>query len=135
MKLMDRMPAELQNAVSWTEAGGVTWLAAGHLDLREFAQVMKQAEARFITITATELPRNEGFRLEYLWDSEGQLFGFVFSPPAAAVPSIYSICEAANWIEREVHEEYNIEFTGRAYEPLLLREGDAPGVNLHEVTK
>ena len=135
MKLMDRMPAPLQIADSWTESCGVTWLAPGRLDLREFAQVMKQAEARFITITATELPRSEGFRLEYLWDFEGQLFGFVFSPPAAAVPSIYDICEAADWIEREVHEEYNIEFTGRVYEPLLLREGDAAGVNLHEVTK
>jgi len=37
-----------------------------------------------------------------------------------------------DWIEREIHEEYAIEFTGRAYEPLLLRAGDAAGVNLRE---
>jgi NADH:ubiquinone oxidoreductase subunit C len=45
------------------------------------------------------------------------------------------MCEAADWIEREIHEEYGIEFTGREYEPLLLRAGDTPGVNLREEIK
>ena len=135
MKLMDRMRTELQIAGPWTESNGVTWIPTGCLGLRELAQFMKESEARFITITATAMPRNESFCLEYLWDFEGKLFGFAFSPPARTVPSIYSICEAADWIEREIHEEYDIDFEGRAYEPLLLREGNALGVNLHEVAK
>jgi NADH:ubiquinone oxidoreductase subunit C len=46
--------------------------------------------------------------------------------------SIFDLCEAADWIEREIHEEYSIDFTGRDYEPLLLRKGDKSGVNLRE---
>ena len=41
-------------------------------------------------------------------------------------------CEAADWIEREVHEGFAIDFTGRVYEPLLLRAGATAGVNLRE---
>ncbi len=48
------------------------------------------------------------------------------------IESIFDLCEAADWIEREIHEEYAIDFTGRAYEPLLLRKGDKAGVNLRE---
>ncbi len=41
-----------------------------------------------------------------------------------SIESIYDICEAVDWIEREMHEGFNIDFTGREYEPLLLREGE-----------
>jgi hypothetical protein len=37
-----------------------------------------------------------------------------------------------DWIEREIHEEYSLDFTGREYEPLLLRRGDTTGVNLRD---
>ena len=49
--------------------------------------------------------------------------------------SIYDICEAADWIEREVHEGYALEISGREYAPLLLRPGDKLGVNLREEAK
>ena len=51
---------------------------------------------------------------------------------ARAFAAYVDLCEAADWIEREIHEEYRIEFTGRDYEPLLLREGRICGVNLRE---
>jgi hypothetical protein len=41
-----------------------------------------------------------------------------------------------DWIEREIHEGFTVEFTGREYEPLQLRPGAKLGVNLREeVTK
>jgi NADH:ubiquinone oxidoreductase subunit C len=70
-----------------------------------------------------------------MWDMDSQLLGFAFYLTEAKIPSIYDICEAADWIEREIHEEFDIEFSGRAYEPLLLRAGDRTGVILHEVGK
>jgi hypothetical protein len=118
-----------------TDASGVSWFATGNLGVREMATALRAAGARFITITATELPAGEGFRLEYLWDLEGKLLGFAFLISGKEVASIYDITEAADWIEREVHEEFAIEFSGRVYEPLLLREGSRPGVYLHEVGK
>jgi len=118
-----------------TDASGASWFATENIGVREMATTLRSAGARFITITATELPTGQGFRLEYIWDLDGKLIGFAFLVTDNQVPSIYDITEAADWIEREVHEEYAIDFTGRAYEPLLLREDNRPGVYLHEVGK
>jgi len=93
---------------------------------------MNAVSARFITITTYELPGDGGFRLEYHWDLMGHLLGFTFPIPSNAIESIYDLCEAVDWIEREIHEEYRIDFTGREYEPLLLREGGVCGVNLQK---
>lgn len=126
----------------WTVEGGVWWFKRGEHDrpegVREVAKAMNAVGARFITITAYQLHGEEGFRLEYHWDLEGLLLGFAFNitgvtVESAKIESIVDLCEAADWIEREVHEGFGIEFTGREYEPLLLREGDAPGMNLRDV--
>lgn len=116
----------------WSEKGGVCWMDRGDLNVREVAKAMRAVGARFITITAYQLPGSEGFRLEYHWDLDGRLLGFTFLVAGSSIESIYDLCEAADWIEREVHEEYAIDFIGRAYEPLLLREGETAGVNLRE---
>jgi NADH:ubiquinone oxidoreductase subunit C len=115
------------------EKGGVHWLAVGTVNVRKLAQIMNEFHARFITITAYQLPKEEGFRLEYHWDLNGQLLGFSFPLAGNSIESIFDLCEAANWIEREIHEEYSLDFQGREYEPLLLRQGDTSGVNLRDV--
>jgi len=135
MNLVDDVLAHFETTVSSPDESGVTRFSTVNLDLRALATFLMQAGARFVTITATELPRGEGFCLEYLWDSGGHLLNFSFSTAAKTVSSIYDICEAADWIEREIHEEYAIDFVGREYEPLLLRAGDRAGVNLQEVAK
>ncbi len=108
------------------------WLNLSDLNVREVAKAMTALQARFITITGYQLPKEEGFRLEYHWDIDGRLLGFAFVLAEKSIESIYDLCEAADWIEREIHEEFTIEFTGREYEPLLLRRGDTMGVNLRE---
>ncbi|WP_348262905.1 NADH-quinone oxidoreductase subunit C [Telmatobacter sp. DSM 110680] len=135
MNSIEDLAAELKVNDVFTDNSGVKWFTTGNLDIRELVILLGQEGARFITITATELPMNQGFCLEYLWDLNGKLLGFPFYPTCNTMPSIYDICEAADWIEREIHEEFSIEFTGRVYEPLLLRENDHTGVNLHEVAK
>ncbi len=115
----------------WNERGGVFWFDYAELDVREVALAMNAVGARFVTITAYQLPKDEGFRLEYHWDLAGKLLGFVFQIKDA-IESIYDLCEAVDWIEREVHEGFGVNFTGREYEPLLLRSGDTMGVNLRE---
>jgi hypothetical protein len=81
------------------------------------------------------LPGEQGFRLEYHWDLNGHLLGFPFQLAGNSIESIYDLCEATDWIEREIHEGFVIDFLGREYEPLLLRQGDTPGVNLREEKK
>ena len=95
-------------------------------------RAMNAVQARFVTITAYQLPKEEGFRLEYHWDLAGRLLGFTFNLAGNSIESIYDLSEAVDWIEREVHEGFGIVFTGREYEPLLLRENDAAGVNMRE---
>lgn len=127
-------PAELLDSCEpYVEDHGVWWYSCDGLNVRELADAMNAIQGRFVTITAYELPKNEGFRLEYHWDLGGSLLGFTFNLADKFIPSIYDLCEAVDWIEREVHEEYGIEFTGREYEPLLLKAGDDVGVNMREV--
>jgi NADH:ubiquinone oxidoreductase subunit C len=132
MKSLETLREELGIAEPWVESRGTWWLNSGTVGVRHVAKVMNEMHARFITITAYQLPGTEGFRLEYHWDFKGRLLGLTFIIAGKEIESIFDLCEAADWIEREVHEEYSIEFTGRAYEPLLLRVGDKSGVNLRE---
>ena len=117
----------------YTEKNGVYWFSYDALNVRELVNAMNAVQARFVTITAYQLPKDEGFRLEYHWDLAGRLLGFTFILGGKEIESIYDLCEGVDWIEREVHEEYGINFTGREYEPLLLRENDAAGVNMREM--
>ncbi len=138
MPPLESLPKKLGSSETWVEKGGVHWLNPGELSVRELCLEMIAAHARFITITAYQLPGTEGIRLEYHWDLDGTLLGFPFvlsenSPDGAKIESIFDLTEAADWIEREIHEEYSVDFTGREYEPLLLRAGDTVGVNLREI--
>ena len=129
---LETIPAKLGIDAAWTEQGGVHWLEPGKVSVRELAKAMNGSQARFVTITAYQLPKDEGLRLEYHWDLGGKLLGFGYKLEGSSIESIYDLCEAVDWIEREIHEGFAIEFTGREYEPLLLRRGDTPGVNLRE---
>jgi len=122
------IPAELGLDASWEEKYGSQWLAAGSADVRDIAVLMEARGARFVTITAQQVPDDEAIRLDYHWDLDGELLTFTIVTSDKQVPSIYELCPAADWIEREVHEFLGIDFEGREYEPLLLRPGDAAGV-------
>jgi hypothetical protein len=130
--LLESISEQLGSTEPWVEQGGVHWLAPGNLSVRELAAAMNALHARFITITAYQLPGEQGFRMEYHWDLDGQLLGFPFLLAGNSIESIYDLSEASDWIEREIHEEFAIDFAGREYEPLLLRQGDTPGVNLRD---
>ena len=133
MTTFEVISAELGSAVPWCQRGGVHWLVVDQSQIRMVADAMNRLCARFVTITATELSGEEGLLLEYLWDLNGELLGFRVRLSGKAVESIFDLCPAVDWIEREVHEGFAIDFAGREYEPLLLRPGDKAGVNLREV--
>lgn len=132
MNELEKIPSELGLAGTWEEKNGSRWLSLACQDLRQMTKLMLSHGARFITITGMELPEGGGFRLDYHWDLEGQLLSFVTKPEEKTVPSIYDLCPAADWIEREVHEYLAIDFAGRECEPLLLRAGEPVGVHLHK---
>ena len=78
MTLLKEIPLQLSSTESWVEKGGVHWLTLDRMNVRLLATAMNAMNARFITITAYQLPKEEGFRLEYHWDLDGQLLGFPF---------------------------------------------------------
>jgi hypothetical protein len=129
---LESLRQKLGIADPWVEKGGVRWLSPGALSVRDLAKAMNAEQARFVTITASQLPGEAGFRLEYHWDLDGRLLGFPYLLSGKSIESIYDLCEAVDWIEREIHEGFAVDFIGRAYEPLLLRQGDKPGVNLRD---
>ena len=135
MSIAESTLEDFVSAAPWIEKGGVHWSTSTDLNVRQVAKAMNALKARFITITAYQMPGEEGFRMEYHWDLDGKLLGFPFQLPGNSIESIYDLCEAVDWIEREIHEGFAIDFVGREYEPLLLRQGDTPGVNLREEVK
>ena len=76
------------------------------------ARVMAEAGARLVTVSASPLDAGE-FRLIYHWDLEGSLLNCVVPVRDGALPGIARICPAADWIEREIHDYYGLNFTGR----------------------
>ena len=132
MTSLESISEQLGLKEPWTQKGRAHWIVCGSKDTRALTEKMLASHARFITITAFELPDDEGIRMDYHWDLDGELLGFQFCTADRRIDSIYSLCEAANWIEREIHEYFKVEFSGREYEPLFLRNGQQPGVNLRE---
>ena len=130
---LDALAERLGAETGWSEAGGARWLDVAPAKLRALTQAMNEVQARLVTITASELA--DGLRLDYHWDLDGQLLGFRLEARERSVASIFDLCPAADWIEREIHDAYAVEFTGRVLEPLLLRQGDRPGVNLDQEAK
>jgi len=133
MSTVETIPEVFAASEPNTENNGVYWFNYDGLKVRELARAMNAVQARFVTITAYQLPKDEGFRLEYHWDLAGRLLGFTFDLTGSSIESIYDLCEAVDWIEREIHEGFAIDFVGRDYEPLLLKPGDTIGVNMREV--
>ena len=117
----------------WEQVGGCLRTTPQDRSPRDVSRLMLDSGSRFITITATELAGGSGhIRLDYHWDLEGVVVSFTFFQSDGPIESIVDFCDAADWIEREVQEYFSVVFTGRDYEPLLLRQGQSTGVHLRE---
>ena len=115
---------------AWAERADGFWLDVPAGRVREIAAAMRTGATRFAALVAR--PADGGLRLSWHWDSAGTLLSIaVLLPAEAAAPSIVDIWPGADWAERETREYYAVSFAGRAdTAPLMLREGDEPGVML-----
>jgi hypothetical protein len=122
------IPVELGLSQSWEKHADGLWLAAPDLDVEKAAAWMIAHQARFVTITAQPAAGRE-CRMEYHWDIEGQLLTFVTQTHEGHIASISALCPAADWVEREVHDYFAVDFWGRKnIPPLMLRPNDRPGI-------
>ncbi len=122
------IPMELGLTQPWEKRTDGLWLAEPNLNVEKLAEWMAAHQARFVTITARPAAGRE-CRMEYHWDLDGQLLTFVTQTHESSIASISRLCPAADWVEREVHDYFAVDFLGRAETPpLMLRPKDQPGV-------
>jgi hypothetical protein len=123
---------ELGLGSGWEWKNSSWWKTPKKMDVRATAERMISLGARFVTMTSVELPDKE-IRLDYQWDLKDQLLSFTTATVKQRIPSITDLCPAADWVERETHEYFAVEFTGRDNtKPLMTRAGDPIGINLHK---
>jgi NADH:ubiquinone oxidoreductase subunit C len=115
------------NKEAWMKKSEAWWLETPSLDVEKMARVMVETGARLVTVTASRARKDE-FRVIYHWDLEGRLLNFVAITHRATLPSITSICPAADWIEREIHDYFAVNFAGRELPTLVLSDQDPPGI-------
>lgn len=115
----------------WHKRADGEWLVAPLDEIRSIARSMIDRGARFAAMLVSQTETGD-LRLSWHWDLKGTLFS-VRSAAAlnTALPSIVDIYPGADWAEREARDYYAVTFEGReSTPPLMLREGDPPGVLL-----
>jgi NADH:ubiquinone oxidoreductase subunit C len=124
---IEEIRERLGNMEAWVNKSEAWWLETTSLDVEKMARVMVETGARLVTVTASRASEVE-FRVIYHWDLQGRLLNFVTITNRATLPSITSICPAADWIEREIHDYFAVNFAGRELPTLVLSEQDRPGI-------
>ena len=115
----------------WRERVGIKWRPAKLDQIHSIAESMLENGARFVALVVTQIATGD-LRLVWHWDLKGKLFSAESVVTRnTPVPSIVDIYCGADWAEREAREYYAVTFEGRASTPpLMLREGDPPGLLL-----
>jgi len=122
------IPVQVGLSQPWEKRADGLWLVAPNLDVEKLTAWMIAHQARFVTMTAQAGIGRE-CRMEYHWDIEGQLLTFVTQTHKGSIASISALCPAADWVEREVHDYFAVNFGGREdIPPLMLRPKDPPGI-------
>ncbi len=123
----DAVREQLGLQAAWQTRRDGRWIEAPDLDVRAMTRLLRSVEARWVTLTVT--PSGGGFRLIYHWDLDGQLLNIATRVGEARVDTVADLLPAADWVEREMHDYYALEFSGREDSPaLMLRPDDEPGL-------
>ena len=123
---VDMLRVRLGTAQSWEKRCDAWWLEDQNLDVESMARLMIELQARLATITAIPVSQEE-CRVAYHWDLDGQLLTLATTTHEGSVPSIAAICPAAEWIEREIHDYFDVHLMGREdLPPLVLRRQRLP---------
>ena len=115
---------------TWTARPDGWWRPMELDRLRSAAAGLKTGGARFVALTVR--PDGASMKLAWHWDVAGTLLSLEAGlTPGAEIPSLVDIWPGVDWAEREARDYYAVNFSGRNdTPPLMLREGDAPGVLL-----
>jgi NADH:ubiquinone oxidoreductase subunit C len=92
---------------------------------------MREGGARFAALVARQTGAG-ALHLSWHWDFQGTLLCVETElAQGDLVPSITEIYPGADWAEREARDCFAVTFSERAdTPPLMLRDGDTPGILL-----
>lgn len=101
------------------------WVEVNELHVVEMAARLAEAEALLSTITAVALPGGET-ELIYHYRRGQTALNIKTRSSGNSIASITPVCPAANWIEREIHDLYAVEFAGHPNPERLVRPPEIP---------
>ncbi len=96
------------------------WMLAPDLDVQEMARLMLRLEARLSTMSGVALENGET-AIIYHYALGGTALNFRAETHSGKINSIAGITPAADWIEREIHDLYSVEFIGHPNLTRLIR--------------
>lgn len=120
---MEDFPVELLE-LNPEKHGDGWWVTAAELDVRHVAQVMLERQARLVTMTGIVRPAGETDVIYHY--AAGAAYNFKTTTRANCLPSIATILPAANWIEREIHDLFAVQFEGHPNLARLVRPPETP---------
>jgi NADH:ubiquinone oxidoreductase subunit C len=121
---MEDFPVELMELNPEKHSDG-WWVTAAELDVRQVAQVMLTRQVRLVTMTATARPGGETDVI-YHYAAAGVTYNLKTTTRANSLPSISVLLPAANWIEREIHDLFAVQFEGHPNLARLVRPPETP---------
>jgi NADH:ubiquinone oxidoreductase subunit C len=87
------------------------WMTAPALDVVALATAMKQLGGRLSTMTAVPLENGET-TIIYHYCIGRDTVNIKTRTRERALPSLAALTPSANWIEREIHDLYAVDFVG-----------------------
>ncbi|HVN53084.1 MAG TPA: NADH-quinone oxidoreductase subunit C [Anaerolineaceae bacterium] len=125
------MDAILNELISASQNGQIEqradgyWIEAAGADPREIAGVMKAYHARLSTVTAVNRADGET-DLIYHFFLPKKPINVRVTTREQRLPSVATILPAANWIEREIHDLFAVQFDGHPDLRRLVRPPEMP---------
>lgn len=112
----------------WVKKGGSWFITTDTANARPAAQVMVAHDARLATISSFEREDGE-ILLDYHWSLYGTLVTIEIPTKDKQINSITDIFLGADWVEREIHDYWLVEFPDRVdTKRLVTREGTPQGM-------
>jgi NADH:ubiquinone oxidoreductase subunit C len=115
----------LANSGEITRASDGLWMDTPELDVTCMVALLLELEARLSTITAIALESGET-EVIYHFMVRSTVLNIKVRTHKNAIPSITPIMPAADWIEREIHDLYAVEFLGHPHLERFIRPPELP---------
>jgi NADH:ubiquinone oxidoreductase subunit C len=110
----------------WRPDKDAWWMDAPALDIVAMANLCQQNGARLVTLSGLAAGSETEVIYHYFW--QGHALNLRVRSRDQSLPSIAALTPAAEWIEREIHDLYAVNFVGHpALTPLIRPPELAPG--------